>query len=105
MPWVKVAKTSEVADGEIKPFDLENRKIAITRVGREFFAIDDTCTHAQCSLGEGSLIDYEVECPCHGSRFDVTDGSVRILPATVPIKTYKLKVEGDDILVEITENA
>lgn len=104
MPWVKASKTSEVSDGRIKSFDVTGKKIAIARVGEEFFAIDDTCTHAQCSLGEGFLIDYEVECPCHGSRFDVTNGSVRILPATIPIKTYELKIEGDDILVEINEN-
>jgi len=105
MPWVKVAKTSEIYDGEIKPFNVGDGKVSIARVGEEFFAIDDVCTHAECSLGEGVLLDYEVECPCHGSRFDVTDGSVRIFPATVPIKTYNLKVDKDDILIEVQENA
>jgi len=46
------------------------------------------------------MIDHEVECHCHGSRFDVKTGAVRFLPATVPIKKYPLKVEGEDILIE-----
>ena len=47
------------------------------------------------------MIEQEVECPCHGSRFDVKSGAVRFLPATAPIATYPVKVEGEDILVEI----
>lgn len=101
MPWTKVANISDIPDGQIRSFQAGGKKVAIAHLGQEFFAIDDVCTHAQCSLGEGVLIDYEVECPCHGSRFDVTTGEVRFLPATVPVAKYNLKVEGDDILVEI----
>src|SRR3989344_5963676 len=101
MPWVKVAKTADIPDGGIRPFSANGKKIAVAHIGSEFFAIDDICTHAQCSLGEGSLVDREVECSCHGSRFDVKSGSVRFLPATTPVKTYPLKLEGEDILVEI----
>lgn len=101
MPWIKVAKTTDIPDGEIRTFPAGDKKVAVAHLGSEFFAINDVCTHAQCSLGEGSLIDHEVECPCHGSRFDVATGAVRFLPATVPIQTYPLKVEGEDILVEL----
>lgn len=101
MSWIKVAKITEVSDRQIRSFSASGRKIAIAHLGPEFFAIDDVCTHAQCSLGEGSLIEQEVECPCHGSRFDVKSGAVRFLPATVPVATYPVKVEGEDILVEI----
>ena len=101
MPWIKVAKTSDISDGEIRTFTVEEKKVAIARIGSEFFAIDDVCSHAQCSLGEGTLIDHEVECPCHGSRFDVTDGSVRFLPATQPVNTYKIKLEEEDVFVEL----
>lgn len=101
MPWIKLAKISDIPDGEIRPFSAGPKKIAVAHIGSEFFAIDDACTHAQCSLGEGSLVDGEVECPCHGSRFDVATGEVRALPATTPIRVYKLKVEREEILVEI----
>ncbi|MEX0806267.1 MAG: Rieske 2Fe-2S domain-containing protein, partial [Candidatus Binatia bacterium] len=69
MPWIKIAKTADIPDGEIRTASAGGKKVAVARIGEEFFAIDDTCTHAQCSLGEGALIDHEVECPCHGSRF------------------------------------
>lgn len=101
MSWIKLAKISDVPDGEIRPFVSGSEKIAIAHVGPDFFAIGDTCTHAHCSLGGGSLIDREVECPCHGSRFDVMTGAVRFLPATVPTRTYKVRIESEDIYVEI----
>ncbi len=100
MPWIKLAKISDVPDGEIHLFSAGSKKVAIAHVGSDFFAIDNICTHAQCSLGEGSLVDREVECSCHGSRFDVATGAVRFLPATIPVKTYKVRVEGEDISVE-----
>ena len=101
MPWIKIAKTTDIPDEQIRTFPAGDRNLAVAHIGSEFFVIDDICTHAQCSLGEGTLVDREVECPCHGSRFDVSTGAVRFLPATVPIKTYKSKVEGEDISVEI----
>lgn len=101
MTWIKLAKIADVPDGEIRPFAAGSKKIAVARRGSDFFAIDDACTHAQCSLGEGSLVDGEVECPCHGSKFDIATGAVRFLPATVPVKTYKVQIEGEDISVEL----
>ena len=101
MPWTKLAKITDIPAGQIRSFSAEGRKVAIAHLENEFFAINDVCTHAQCSLGEGSLIEQEVECPCHGSRFDVKSGAVRFLPATVPVASYKVKVEGEDILVEL----
>jgi len=101
MPWVKVAKTSDIPEGQIRSFTADGKKVAIAHIGSEFFAINDVCTHAQCSLGEGALLDHEVECPCHGSRFDVTTGRVRFLPATVPVARYRLKVEGEEILLDL----
>ena len=101
MPWIKIAKTVAIPDGEIRSFVAGDKKVAVAHIGLEFFAIDDACTHAQCSLGEGALMNHEVECHCHGARFDIATGAVRFLPATVPVNTYPLKVEGEEILVEI----
>ena len=101
MPWIKVAKIADIPEGEIHTLSAGGKKVALAHIGPEFFAIDDICTHAQCSLGEGSLIEQEVECSCQCARFDVKSGAVRFLPATAPIATYPVKVEGEDILVEI----
>lgn len=101
MPWVKVVKTSEVAEGQIRSFTASGKKIAIANVGGKFLAVDDTCTHLHCSLGEGMIVGGQVECSCHGARFDLATGEVRALPATTPIRVYKLKVEDGEILTEI----
>ena len=75
--------------------------IGLYRAGDEIFAIDDVCTHEEAYLSEGEFDaeELEVECPLHGSRFNVVTGDVRILPATRPIATYDVKIEGPDILV------
>jgi len=67
----------------------------------EWFAIDDTCTHEDCSLSQGDLEDYAVECPCHGSRFDLITGDVLNLPAVVPVRTHRVEVDGDTVRVEV----
>lgn len=66
-----------------------------------WYAIDDTCTHEDCSLSEGELSDHLVECPCHGSRFDVRTGEVLNLPAVIPVGTYRVAVTGDQVLVDV----
>ena len=66
-----------------------------------FYAIDDTCSHEEYSLSEGELWGMSVECPRHGSRFDVRTGAVTGLPAVFPVKTYPVTVEDDDVYVEL----
>ena len=67
----------------------------------DFYAIADTCTHEEYSLSEGELWGMDVECPAHGSRFNLRTGQVTGLPAVVPARTYPVTVEGDDVYVEI----
>jgi 3-phenylpropionate/trans-cinnamate dioxygenase ferredoxin subunit len=66
----------------------------------QFYAIDDTCTHEEYSLCEGELWEMSVECPRHGSRFDVRTGAVTGLPAVIPAKTYPVTVENGEIYIE-----
>ena len=70
-----------------------------------WYAIDDTCTHEDCSLSEGDLSDHLVECPCHGSRFDVRTGDVLNLPAVLPLQTHRVTVVGDRVRVEVAAEA
>jgi len=66
-----------------------------------FYAIGDVCTHEEYSLSEGELWDLSVECPQHGSRFDLRDGHVTGLPAVIPARTFPVTVEGDDVYVDV----
>lgn len=96
-----IASTTDIENGAMKTFEIDGKKVAIAQLDGEYFAIADTCSHAQCSLGEGFLDGKRVICPCHGSTFDVSSGKVLSLPATVNVASYPLKVEGNDILIQI----
>ncbi|MBV9120610.1 MAG: non-heme iron oxygenase ferredoxin subunit [Chloroflexi bacterium] len=78
-------------------------KLAVFHVGDKFYAIDDTCTHEEASLSEGTVYDDEdepqVECPKHGAIFDLETGAVRSLPAVKSVNSYETKVDGDYLLI------
>ena len=93
--FVKATIKSNIPENSIKPFEVSGERIAITNLNGEFYAIADVCTHDGGDLGEGEVVEgCCVECPRHGAKFDLKIGSVKALPATVPIKTYEVKVEG-----------
>ena len=100
MEWKTVCRVDDLADQsglKIKG----SIPIAIFRVGEEFFATDDTCTHAKFSLSEGYVEGAEIVCALHEARFCLRTGRVLSLPATVPLRTYPVKVEAGDVLVEM----
>jgi 3-phenylpropionate/trans-cinnamate dioxygenase ferredoxin subunit len=98
--FVTVAKTTDIPVGQVRVFSVDGLEVAIANVDGAFYAIDDVCTHDGGPLGEGTLFGDLVECPRHGARFDVKTGRVRALPAVVPVHTYVVKVEGDEIMVD-----
>ncbi len=99
--FVKVAKATDIAPGQVKTTMVNGRRIAVCNVSGEFYAIDDVCTHDSGPLGQGELEDDEIECPRHGARFNVRTGAVVTLPAVLPVTTYPVRVEGSDIYVGI----
>ncbi len=101
MAFVKVAKVSDIAPGTVKTFEVNGRSVAVCNVGGSFYAIDDVCTHDEGPLGEGEIDGFEVECPRHGARFDVRTGEVTSLPAVLPVETFKVRVNGGDVEVEV----
>lgn len=99
---VTFAKTADVRPGELALFEVAGRRIAVANANGRFFAIDDTCTHEQCSLAEeGTLEGTVVTCGCHGAQFDVTTGAVLAPPAPEPVTAYRLRVDRDDLVLEI----
>src|SRR5881397_3201149 len=104
MTLVKVARASDIPDGEARHFVVDGHEIAVVNCGDgELHAVDDICSHAHSHLSEGEVdCDFgTIECPKHGSTFDLETGRPRTLPATMPVRTYKVKVEEDDILIEV----
>ena len=100
MSWKKVCTKDQIPDQSALKIKGQN-PIAVFRVGDEFFATDDTCTHAKFSLSEGYVEGDEVVCALHEARFCLRTGRVLLPPATVPLRTYPVKIEGDDVMVEM----
>jgi len=99
---VTVARTADIKPGELAAFEVDGVRIAVVNADGRFFAIDDTCTHEQCSLSEeGTLDGTVVTCGCHGAQFDVTTGAVLAPPAPEPVKAYPLRVEQDKLVIEV----
>lgn len=99
--FVSVATVDEVPDCGMKQVLVNGELVGLYRVGDDVYALSDVCSHEEAYLTEGDFEceDLEVECPRHGSRFNIATGEVRILPATKPIDTYEVKIEGNLILV------
>ena len=101
MAFEKIGNISEVPPGSAKVYEVGDRAVAVCNVGGELYAIDDVCTHDEGSLDQGELEGYEIECPRHGARFDVRSGEVKALPAVLPIDTFKVRLQGEDIEIEV----
>ena len=99
--FVRAAQTRQIPEGGLVAIEVRGIAIAIANVGGTFYAFDDTCTHEQCSLAEGDLAGTTVTCMCHGAEFDVRTGRVLAPPAPLPVKVYRAKVDGDDLLIEV----
>ena len=99
--YVKACEFSDVPPGSMRAVDLGDKKLMIVNVDGKLFATDRVCTHETADLSTGFLIGSVVTCPLHLSRFDVVTGEVQNAPATVPLKTYGLKVEGTSVYVQV----
>ena len=113
--FVAAGKTSELQDGQMKMFKIENRDILVAKVSGKYFAADGHCPHMGGNLWQGKLDGTVITCPVHASRFDLTDGRVirwtnwggiklalaKMFKPPRPIKTYEVKVEDNKIMVAI----
>jgi 3-phenylpropionate/trans-cinnamate dioxygenase ferredoxin subunit len=102
MVLVRVSAFSDAPpEGEVRVYDADGVSLCIANVSGELLAIDNICTHDGGTLGEGVLWGGQVECPRHGARFDLRTGRPSTLPAVLPVKTYTVHVEGDEVKVEL----
>ena len=97
--FVKAAETKDIQPSNMKAFELAGEKICIVNVEGNYYALGNVCTHVGGPLDEGTLEGYEVECPWHGSKFDVRTGEPTKPPARQAVPKYEVKIEENDILV------
>ena len=108
MTLVRIGRTDGVPEGERRRFEPDHRPVAVADLGDEGFrVVDAICSHAHYFLDEGEVdVDDEtIECPKHGSTFDLNTGGPRTLPATQPVEVFATKIEDDDVLIEVPEES
>lgn len=104
MRYVKVASRGDIPADEALKVEVEGKQIALVVADGEVHAVSNVCTHEYAELHEGFVEGHEIECPLHGSIFDVRSGEVKSLPATENLPTFPVKIEGDDVLVGFEED-
>jgi 3-phenylpropionate/trans-cinnamate dioxygenase ferredoxin component len=98
---VKIAETKDVAPGTGKVVQAEGRSIALFNVAGNFHAIDNTCTHEGGPLGEGALVGQIVTCPWHNTEFNVKTGEALGPLTDEGVRSFPVKVQGNDVLVDL----
>ncbi len=101
--YVPVAKVADIPDPGRKVVEVDEELIVLIHTAGNFYAIDDVCTHDGGPLGEGTLEGFEIACPRHGAKFDVRDGRALTMPATKPTRSHEVKIDGDDVLVKLSQ--
>jgi nitrite reductase/ring-hydroxylating ferredoxin subunit len=95
-------KFAELKPGEGKRIELAARPpVALFLVEGRLYAIDDLCTHGEASLCEGFLDGTIVECPFHSGTFDIVTGRALTFPATEPVRSYRVELAGEDVMVDL----
>jgi 3-phenylpropionate/trans-cinnamate dioxygenase ferredoxin subunit len=99
----RLCRVDDVAPGTAKRFDVGQSRICLVRIGDDFYAIGDRCSHADFSLAEGEIWpdDREIECWKHGSTFSLVTGEPQTLPATLPVPVYDVRVTDGDVFVSV----
>ncbi|HEV2120967.1 MAG TPA: non-heme iron oxygenase ferredoxin subunit [Candidatus Bathyarchaeia archaeon] len=97
--FVRVASTGEIPEGKMKKVIVGSQQILVSNVNGRYYAIGNVCTHMGGPLDQGFLAGHEVQCPWHGSHFDVTSGEVKRGPAFRPEPVYEVKIESGNILI------
>ena len=96
-----VCKTTEIIPGQMKKVSVNGNEILVINIEGNYFAIDDTCTHAGATLSEGKLEDSTITCDWHGAKFDCKNGKLIKFPGEInDLISYKVIVESDDVFIE-----
>ncbi len=100
----RLCQVDDLAPGTARRFDVGRHRIALVRIGDDFYAVGDRCSHADFSLSEGEIWpdELEIECWKHGSTFSLKTGEPQSLPAVKPVPTYRVERDGDYVAVVLT---
>ena len=100
---VALGSVTALPEGKGVRVDHGEHRVAVFRIGDSVYAIGDRCSHAEASLAEGEVFDLDVECPRHGSEFNLETGKPGSFPAIRPVPVYDVRVEGDEAFLVIED--
>jgi 3-phenylpropionate/trans-cinnamate dioxygenase ferredoxin component len=99
--FVRACSVAEIPAEGVIGVEVGGVPVAIARADGELFAVHDVCSHEEVALSEGDVYDHTIECWLHGSCFDLRSGKPTGPPATKPVATYPVKIDGDDVYVSL----
>jgi len=104
--FMKAISYVELEEGTIQAVRINGEAVALYKIAGQVYATSEMCSHDACSLEDfGKIVEGDqVECICHGARFRIKTGEVTRLPAETPLKSYPVKVEGDEVWIEVPDN-
>lgn len=101
MPWHPIADMSDLAGRDVIARDCAGKSVAVYRLGGEYYATQNLCTHANACLSDGEVVDGYIECPAHFGLFEIRTGKAAGAPVTRDLAVYPVRVEGTRIEVEL----
>ncbi len=104
MSWISVCTRAEVSEDEPKAIELDTHKIGVFLIDEQYFAIENVCPHAFALLTEGFVEANTVECPLHEAIFDIPSGILKSGPGCRNLSTYPVRIEGDQIQVDMSRS-
>ena len=104
MAWQRVAATKDVEEDAALGVEAKGCALALFRIGDRCYATANICTHEFAVLSDGYVEGEYIECPLHQGRFHIPTGKAQGTPVEEDIKTYAVKIEGDDVLVDLPES-
>lgn len=99
--FVTVARLEDVPENGLKGMVVDGKPLVLVNREGTIYALEDRCSHEEFPLSAGDLASGEITCALHGARFDIETGQPRALPAVMPVKTYDVRLEGDEIQVAL----
>ena len=99
-----VASVDEVQDGSTRLVEVDDRLVILSRIGDDYYCIDDICTHDGGTLSDGPHEGCEIACPRHGAKFDLRTGKALSMPATQDTASHQVKVENGSIMIRLNES-
>ncbi len=99
--FVTVSRLDDIAENEMKGVMVDDLAIVLINRDGQIYALEDRCSHEEFPLSSGDIAAGEITCALHGARFDIESGAPRALPAVMPVRAFEVRLEGDDIQVDV----